>query len=986
MSETLDKTRSSQPAPWQIAGDLPANVAYLDADQRYRFVNERYAESVGRRRHEILGKTIAEVMGAAAVSAIKPQLELALTGTHFHYHHPCASDGREPGWMSVTLLPDHDALGNTLGCYVIATHCTPGRPPSLADHLVPCQKEACVFRQELAHVCEALAHEEEERNALEDKLRYEAGLVANVSEAIISTGLDLTIVSWNRAAERMYGWTEAEVVGKASLPELLRTQHPLGSPAAMLAALRTAGRWEGEISRQRKDGVRLDVWQSISLITDGAGQRCGMVVIERDISAYKRERRRTAVLSAVTRALALGSSTEDTIPKLVQWICEGFAWDLGELWRVDAGNARLRRVGNWVTPTLDPAWFDPRRWREILGLSQGLPGRVFASGRSLWCADIVEQPQMKREIAAGLVGLHCCVAVPISAGHALNGVLVFYGQQVRPRDEPLLEMLDALGRQIGDFFEHRETERRLRDRDARMHAIVNTAVDGIVTIDRRCRIELFNPAAERMFGYQAEEVIGMNLALLMPEALKPSRKAFLAQFVTRGRAGHAGSGRQLVGRRKDGSPFPLEIAIARWGSEEVHFTGVIRDISERKQLEERVLQAQKMEALGRFSAAIAHDINNLLMGINGLAVRSLEQICPTNPARTQIELLRDTAMLGASIVGQLRDFSRKRTAETATIVLDRIIARNEPMLRRLLGNQVEFSVRLQAPEAPLESNAGQLLQLLMNLALNARDAMPEGGKLTVSTSLTAISAAEIDRYAGLAAGRYLQLRVCDTGSGMSPRVLSQVFEPFFTTKPPSQGTGLGLSTVYVIVKQHGGHIEIESELGRGTSVTILFPESPATPQEAPSEKTGARPTPDAHTGETVMVVEDERLVRETIVHYLQKAGYHVLCAPDGAEALRICEASDAPVDLLLTDISLPGMRGPQLAGAVCGMHPVCRVIYMSAHPAEMLVDGGQISVADPALQKPFSDTELLALVHAVLEHSVDDGADVARETDREKEA
>ncbi|MCB9754053.1 MAG: PAS domain S-box protein [Myxococcales bacterium] len=487
---------------------------------------------------------------------------------------------------------------------------------------------------------------------------------------------------------------------------------------------------------------------------------------------------------------------------------------------------------------------------------------------------------------------------------------------------------------------------------ARLSAIVNAAVDGIITIDARGCIEAVNPAARAMFGYSRDELIGHDVSVLMPSPDREQHGRYIQSYLSGGPRRIIGVGREVIGRRKDGSEFPLHLSVgeARIGGERL-FTGILRDLTSVKKLEREFLQAQKMEAVGRLTSGIAHDFNNLLMGIIGCSDMALEHLKqgPSLEAREHVETLREAARRGSAIVAKLLAFSRKSPDESIVLDLNTLVDDTQRMLTGLLGADVELRVTTAPTPAWVRAHSGQLEQVLMNLIVNARHAMPNGGQLHLTVTV------EDD---------VITLAVRDTGCGMSREVQAKVFEPFFTTRGEAEGTGLGLSTAYAIIHGCGGTIELESELGVGTRFIIRLPLAP-TPPSVPA---GAEPRAVEHPrSNTILVVEDDDLVRMTIRHYLSKNGFKVIEARSGADAGRHLErASEPSPALLLTDMVLPDTSGDALAREIQSRCPEINIVYMSAHDRQYLIENGRIAADALTLEKPFSEPQLLATIEDAL--------------------
>jgi two-component system cell cycle sensor histidine kinase/response regulator CckA len=414
--------------------------------------------------------------------------------------------------------------------------------------------------------------------------------------------------------------------------------------------------------------------------------------------------------------------------------------------------------------------------------------------------------------------------------------------------------------------------------------------------------------------------------------------------------------------------------MVRWVHEKAHLLrepdgratrmiGIVQDITERRQLEDQLRQSQKMEAIGRLAGGIAHDLNNALTTIAGYAELALGQLDATHLARADVEEIRRGAERAGSVTRQLLAFSRKELLEPRLFDLNQTIAALGRLLGRLLGADVQVRTELSPALPSILGDPGQIEQAVINLAVNARDAMPSGGRLLLATSVEALDESAARANAPMIAGRYVVLRMTDTGQGMTPETLARIFEPFFTTKETGKGTGLGLSMVYGTLKQIGGFIFADSELGRGTTFRLYFrpaaaPARPIAPPVLPHDRRPSR------SDLTLLVVEDEVAVRNLVASSLRGDGYHLLLAGSAEEALHIADAHQDRIDLLLTDAIMPGRSGIELANILLGKRPGLRVIIMSGYTEETL--SGLADQAD-LLQKPFTPRELRSRIREVLD-------------------
>ncbi len=387
------------------------------------------------------------------------------------------------------------------------------------------------------------------------------------------------------------------------------------------------------------------------------------------------------------------------------------------------------------------------------------------------------------------------------------------------------------------------------------------------------------------------------------------------------------------------------------------------DVTERHTLESQFRQAQKMEAVGRLAGGVAHDFNNVLTAINGYSDLLLEDLDHDDPKRQDVEEIRAAAQRAAALTRQLLAFSRKQVLQSRVLDLNTVVRTLDKMLQRLIGEDVKLEVSLAADLEAVRADPGQIEQVILNLAVNSRDAMPNGGRLTIETASVDLDEAYARDHAGVSPGRYVMLAVSDTGVGMDAETQSHIFEPFYTTKEQGKGTGLGLSTVYGIVKQSGVYVWVSSKPGRGTTFNIYLPrvDEPVETQEPPPL------SPSLFGRETVLLAEDDASVRQVVSEVLMQKGYDVLRTPDGRTALEMARAQEGEIQLLITDMVMPGMTGRELADALKAERPGLRVLYMSGYTGDAVVRHGVLEEGMPYLQKPFTPGALAFKVREVLD-------------------
>jgi PAS domain S-box-containing protein len=527
-----------------------------------------------------------------------------------------------------------------------------------------------------------------------------------------------------------------------------------------------------------------------------------------------------------------------------------------------------------------------------------------------------------------------------------------------------LEMEEGKSRDSEQLLkQYVESQRALRESMARLTAVVETAVDGFIIIDEQGRILLFNPACERLFGYSADEVMQENVKMLMPGEYSRHHDNYIENFKRSREPKIIGIGREVTGLRKDGSTFPMELSVgeARQDGESI-FVGIIHDVTARKLTEQQLQQAQKMEMVGQLSGGIAHDFNNLLTVIIGNAEHLSEQLGSRKDLQRIAEDICESGERGAELTQRLLAFSRRQLLQPRAIDCHELLDSMHKLLRRTLRENIEIRTAFSPGVIMAFADRAQLESAVLNLALNAQDAMPSGGHLTVSTDLAALDASYRSLHPEVAPGLYAMIAVTDDGEGMSAEVAGRAFEPFFTTKEVGKGSGLGLSMVYGFARQSNGHVTIYSEPGLGTTIRIYLP-------HAASEWTGQTIEDESSVPrgkETVLIAEDDPFVRSSVILRVQALGYRVVAAVNGKDALAQLNANPQ-IDLLFTDIVMPGgMSGWELAEQARQIRPGLPVVFSSGYALETLIEQGRAPAHSIILTKPYRKAELATRLREAL--------------------
>jgi two-component system, cell cycle sensor histidine kinase and response regulator CckA len=789
---------------------------------------------------------------------------------------------------------------------------------------------------------------------LQIQTAYLEQLFDSAPQGIAILDLNSRVEHVNPEFTRLFGWEQDEIRGRP-LYELIVPADRRGEVEWVLESIRKGHKVSLEARRLRKDGTLLDVSVQSTPVTMNGGQ-IAIFAIYRDISERKQSE---ALQSALYRIAEKTSSAED--------LEEFYA-------SIHAIVGELMYARNFYIALHDPAghllnfpYFvdeeEPRPGPQPLG--RGLTEYVLRSGEPL-----LASPQVFDELViAGKVepvGAASVdwLGVPLKTGPRTVGVLVVqsYTQHVRFGAKEK-EILTFVSQHVASAIEHKRHQEALRQSEARYRSLVQSAVYGMYRSSLEGRFLDVNPALIAMLGYDSSE----QVLALDPEKdiyFDPEHRARLTREYLRNRRI---DNEEVLWKRKDGKGITVRLsgrAVNLNGNEALEI--IAEDISERRVLEDQFRQAQKMEAVGRLAGGVAHDFNNLLMVIGGYTEVLLNQLGPSDPRRKKAEAIQRATERAASLTRQLLAFGRKQVLELKIIDLSTVVAEIGKLLRPLIGEDIDLVIAPSADLWKTKADPGQIEQVIMNLAVNARDAMPRGGKLIIETRNASLDDAYRRGHANVQPGEYVMLAVSDTGCGMDAETQSRIFEPFFTTKEKGKGTGLGLSTVYGIVKQSGGYVFAYSEPGRGTSFKIYLPrvsEAAALEEDAPATVPRSR----HHGTETLLLVEDEESVRELVREALEARGYNICSARNGNQALAMSERQDLKLDLLITDVVMPGMGGRELAKCLASLRPTLKVLYLSGYTEDAIVHHGVLDPGTAFLQKPFTLDALACKVREVLD-------------------
>src|SRR3954454_14639216 len=771
-------------------------------------------------------------------------------------------------------------------------------------------------------------------------------------DALSIADLDHRVLWANETFVELFGYEVSEILGEP-LENLVVPPDRLPESRWVTAALTKKERISLETRRRKKDGTLLDVSIFCApLLLDG--KMAGFYAGYRDISDRKRVE---ALSSALYRVAEKSSSAHD-----LQQFFAAVHSIIDEL--MYARNFYIA-LHDPVTDTLTFPYFvdEQDSVPPSKKLGRGLTDYIIRTGQPLLATPEVLQAMEERgEVARNGSRSLDWMGVPLRVNSHTFGTLVVqtYSKNIRygERDKEVLTFVAA---QLASAVEIKRNELALRRSEARYRSLVQSSVYGIYRSSLEGRFLDVNPALIAMLGYERPE----QVLLLDPEKdvfAQPQEHArLIEEFRRTGRL----DGIELKWKRKDGSVITVRIsgrAVSSADEPADVLEAIAEDVTDRRALEDQLRQSQKMEAVGRLAGGVAHDFNNLLMVISGYAEVILASLPPENPLHEKGRAIQLAADRATTLTRQLLAFSRKQLLELKVVDVNAIVEDMERLLRPLIGENVELVTALAPQAAQVRADAGQLEQVLRNLVVNAKDAMPGGGRLTIQTQNTVMDERPRPGQQFIRPGRYVMLSVSDTGSGMDKETQSRIFEPFFTTKEKGKGTGLGLSTVYGIVKQSGGYVMVESEVGHGTTFHIYLPQV-----EGIAEKqTPSAPHAASGGSETILLVEDEESVRQLVRDTLEAKGYRVLEAESGEAGLSIAEGHDGKIDLVITDVIMPGIGGRELVKQLAQARPSTKFLYLSGYTEDAIVSEGSLEEGTAFLQKPFSLQSLSRKVREVL--------------------
>jgi two-component system, cell cycle sensor histidine kinase and response regulator CckA len=755
----------------------------------------------------------------------------------------------------------------------------------------------------------------------------------------------------NQEFQRMFGYSAPQILGK-SIDQLIYPPDRAAEADWIAQCLQRGEHITLETQRLSKDGTLLDLFvSSAPLIIDG--EIVAFYAMYRDIS----ERKRAEALSSALYRIAEKASATQNLQQFFAAI-HGIVDEL-----MCARNFSIAIYDPESQLLTFPYFVDEQESAPAPAkLDSGLVDYVVRTGEPLLCTpQLAQRMQRRGKIELSSPPPPHWLGVPLKVNHHILGALVLksYSTNTRFRDRDK-EVLALIAHQLAAAIDRKRNEQALRRSEVCYRSLVQTAVYGIYRSSLEGRFLDVNPALIGMLGYDsALEVLSLD----------PQKDVFVdpaeydrlvKEFRSTGRM----DGFEVRWKRKDGVSITVRIsgrAVASGDEPADVLEAIAEDISERRVLEDQVRQSQKMEAVGRLAGGIAHDFNNLLMVISGSTEVLLDQLGFDHPLHGKAEAIQQASDRATTLTRQLLAFSRKQLLELKVVEVNAIVSDMERLLRPLIGEHIELTTSLAPAVGCTRADAGQLEQVIMNLVVNAKDAMPNGGKICIRTASVTLDDSYRPENTFIKNGPYVMIAVSDNGEGMNRETQARIFEPFFTTKEKGRGTGLGLSTVYGIIKQSGGYVFVQSELGRGTVFTIYFPRV-----DEACDALGDAPAPLAAAGgtETVLLVEDEDSVRQLVRETLESRGYRVLEAANGQDALALAAAHADPIHLVITDVVMPGLSGHELVQQLQPARPGLKVLYLSGYAQDAFPAAADSHKS--FLQKPFTLRNLTRKVREIL--------------------
>ena len=721
--------------------------------------------------------------------------------------------------------------------------------------------------------------------------------------------------------------------------------------------------------------VRMSEAETVAAMRAGARDYIRKESMARLVPAIVRELRdtqirkeRQAALEEIRLVQSIASAISETsdvhlaLGSVLRQVCTSCRWGLGQAWLLSGDNGALECSPAWHGDAPGLEKFRQASLAMKYPASIGLPGSVWPDRKPVWRRDCSSESDEARAPLAAASNLRTSVGVPVLAGEKVVAVLEFFRMEAMDEDERFIGLISTLAAQLGPFIHRKQAEDALRKNEEMFRRLCDCSPFGILVTDEKGLCIFTNPRCRKILGVSLVQSLEKGwFRWVHPD----DHSTLVQQWSATVAAGRELSSefriktddRQIWARLRSSMMVPEQRQAGG-------YVVTIEDISEQKQMEAQFLQAQKMESIGRLAGGVAHDFNNLLTAINSFARLAQDSLPPDSQASGDIGMVLKAADRAANLTRQLLAFARREVISPQVLNPNALLPDLERMLTRLIRENISLQVKLGNQVGSVNADPSQLEQVLINLVVNAADAMPDGGRLIIETANAELSAAMVGATPGAGPGQYIALTVTDTGTGMPDEVKAHIFEPFFTTKEQGKGTGLGLATVYGIVKQNGGHIEVSSQLGEGTSFRVYLPRVAAGP---PPEGGGSQTEILTKGSGNILLVEDEPQVRWLANRVLTAQGYQVMEAANGEEGLQIArQNAGLEFHLLVTDMVMPRMGGKVLAETIRLERPAVKILFMSGYSDEWVDSQHEFAEGSGFLRKPYKPEDLARKVYEMI--------------------
>lgn len=794
----------------------------------------------------------------------------------------------------------------------------------------------------------------------ERKLRL---ITENTTDVILAYDMNRRLIYVNPAVKRLTGYSVEEIKER----NYIDWSHPDNEEKAKRL-------WEGlfegkgftdeEVRIITKDGQIKWSLSSWGPMYNGGPQQIGVQGVERDITERKRVEEELQLLQILVQDISLAEDFGSALYVSLRKICIATGWVFGEAWVPSEDGSHLE---------CSPVWYSSfeglKKFRKISEEFEfqpgiGLPGRVWSSKKSAWVIDVTKDSNFPRAPYAMEAGLKAGMAIPVLAGEKVVAVLDFFVQEPKEEDRRLVELVSTVAAYLGILFQRKRAEEILKKNEEKYRTLISNIPDVAWTADSKGNTVFISSNVERVYGYPPDEIykdpIGLWFGRINPDDARMVKELFELLFSENKKFDV-----EYRIQRKDGEWIWLhDRSVSTYKKDGTTYAdGIFSDITEYKKLEAQLRHSQKLEAIGRLVGGIAHDFNNMLTSIIGFAGILQMKMDKDDPLIVEVEQIMESAERGANLTRNLLVFGRKQAINPEPVDLFEITKKVDRLLSRLLGENIEIRILSRDEELTVMADSVQIEQALINLATNARDAMPDGGVLTIETSRERLDEEFIKTHGYGKPGRFAMITVSDTGTGMDEKTRERIFEPFFTTKDMGKGTGLGLAIVYGIVKQHNGYINVYSEVGKGTTFRIYLPLVKA---EVPEAKT-AKPLPPVVGTETVLVAEDDTSVRSLSKKLLESFGYKVIEAVDGEDAVNKFRENKDKIQFLLLDVMMPKKNGKEAYDEIKNISPDIKTLFMSGYTSDAVMTRGIVEAGLNFVSKPISPTDFLKKVREVLD-------------------